>query len=170
MDTYSIYGFCVVDTFITVISWIAGFYAIFILVLTIVFSAGGAAQTANSELGIVSMVSTLLFLYLIYIGFSSIFSTNDIEIPSQIKSEKNVSTEHIEVDNIVPTIKMEKEKTVIKGEPHSPKSKIMEEDCQKIFVQNSQNDNITLWILYIFMFLPVPLIVLLFYKKVTRKE
>ena len=139
------------DTFITVISWIAGFYAIFILVLTIGFSAGGAAQTANSELGIVSMVSTLLFLYLIYIGFSSIFSTNDIEIPSQIKSEKNVSTEHIEVDNIVPTIKMEKEQIVIK-------------------VQNSQNDNITLWIIYIFMFLPVPFIVLLFYKKVTRKE
>ena len=134
------------DTFITVISWIAGFYAIFILLLAIGFSLAGAAQTGNSELGIVSMVSTLLFLYLIYIGFSSIFSTDDIEIPSQIKSEKNVSTEHIEVDNMVPTIKIEKEQTVIK-------------------VQNSQNDNIILWILYIFMFLPVPLIVLLFIKK-----
>ena len=50
------------DTFITVISWIAGFYAIFILSLTIGFSAGGAAQTGNSSLGILSMVSTLLFL------------------------------------------------------------------------------------------------------------
>lgn len=128
------------DTFITVISWIAGFYALFILALTIAFSAGGVANTGNSELGIISIVSTLLFLYLMYVAVSSLFSTDDVKVPPQIKSEKTIST-----------VKIEKEKRVMQ-------------------VQNTQNENIVLWIFYIFMFLPVPLIVLLFYKKVRAKE
>ena len=128
------------DTFITVISWLAGFYALFILALTIGFSAGGAANTGNSELGIVSTVSTLLFLYLIYIGVSSLFSTDDVKVPTQIKSEKTISA-----------VKIEKEQTVMQ-------------------VQNTQNDNIVLWMFYIFIFLPMPLILFLFYKKVRGKK
>ena len=129
------------DTFITIISWIAGFYALFILALTIGFSAGGHANTGNSELGVISIVSTLLFLFLIYLGVSSLFSTDDVKVPNQIKSEK--------VEKIESIVKEEKEQAGFK-------------------VQNSQDDNVILWILYIFMFLPVPLIVVVFYKKLKE--
>lgn len=125
------------DTFITVISWLAGFYALFILALAIGFSAAGHANTGNSELGIVSIGSTLLFLFLIYLGASSLFSTDDVKVPNQIKSERNVSVEHVQ-------------------------------NSTTVEVQNSQNDNIILWIFYIFMFLPVPLIVVVFYKKLKE--
>ena len=76
------------DIFITVISWIAGFYAILILGLAIGFSAGGYANTSNPELGLVSLISTFLFLYVIYLGASSLFSTDDVKTPTQINSEK----------------------------------------------------------------------------------
>ena len=82
------------DTFITIISWIAGFYLAFILLLAIGFSAGGAAQTKKTGLGITSMLSTLFFLYLVYIGFSAIFGSDDKDDTNQIKSEKSVSIKH----------------------------------------------------------------------------
>ena len=102
------------DTFITVISWIAGFYAAFILLLSIGFSAGGHANTGNAGLGMISIVSTLLFLFLIYLGGSSLFSTDDANVSTQVKSEK--------VEKIEPIVKEEKEQAVFK-------------------IQNSQDDN-----------------------------
>jgi len=136
------------DTFITVIFWVAGFYAAFILLLAMVFSAGGHAQTGDSGLGIMSLVSTFLFLFLIYLGASSLFSTDDAKVSSKIQSEKSISIEHTEANNVIETEKIEKAQTVV----------------------NTQNDNIILWILYIFMFFPVPFIVYLFYKKVKGKK
>lgn len=136
------------DTFITVIFWVAGFYAAFILLLSMAFSAGGHAQTGDSGLSIMSLVSTFLFLFLIYLGVSSLFSTDDVKVPSQIKSEKSISIEHREANNVIET---EKTQTIVN-------------------VQNTQSDNIILWILYIFMFFPVPFIVYLFYKKVKGKK
>ena len=77
------------DTFITIIMWIAGFYAGFILLMAIGFGAGGASQ--NSELGLFSLASTFLFLYLIYAGVTSLFTSDDLSTTKQIKSEKSVS-------------------------------------------------------------------------------
>jgi len=76
------------DIFITIISWIVGLYAGFALMMAIVFSSAGAAQTNNSELKITSLISTLLLLYLIWIGISSVFFSDEKESSARTKVEK----------------------------------------------------------------------------------
>ncbi len=60
------------DTFITIISWIAGFFLSFILLLSFLFSSAGAAQTNKLDLKIISWISILLFIWLVWSGVSSL--------------------------------------------------------------------------------------------------
>ncbi len=85
------------DIFITVITWIVGLYAGFMLLMAIGFSAGGAAQTGNSELGILSTISSLLFIYLVWMGVSSVFFSNEVEIADLNSSVKEVKVKKAKV-------------------------------------------------------------------------
>jgi len=67
------------DMVITVIGWMIGLYAAFILMLAIGFSLGGATNTGKSELKIMSIASTFLLFYLIYQGFTFFFGSDDID-------------------------------------------------------------------------------------------
>ena len=69
------------DIFITVVSWIIGLYVAFILLLAIGFAAGGAANTGSSELSIISIASSLLLIYLIWMGVSSLFFSDEADAP-----------------------------------------------------------------------------------------
>ena len=68
------------DMVFTVIGWIIGLYIAFMLILAIGFSLGGAANTGNSDLSIMSIGSTLLLFYLIYKGFTFFFGSDDIDV------------------------------------------------------------------------------------------
>jgi len=68
------------DMVFTVIGWIIGLYAAFMLILAIGFSLGGAANTGNSDLSIMSIGSTLLLFYLIYKGFTFFFGSDDTDV------------------------------------------------------------------------------------------
>lgn len=61
------------DIFITIISWIGGIALFGILGLAFGFSAGGFAQTKNSDLGIISLASTVLIFWLLWMGASSLY-------------------------------------------------------------------------------------------------
>jgi len=76
------------DTFFTVITWIVGIYAGFILLMAIGFSAGGAAQTGKSELGLASTFSTLLLFYLIWKGVSSLFFSDTVDESRTVRTVK----------------------------------------------------------------------------------
>ena len=73
------------DILITIIAWVIGLYVAFILLLSIGFSAGGAANTGNSELSIISIVSSLLLIYLVWLGISSLFTSED-DSPKMVTS------------------------------------------------------------------------------------
>ena len=77
------------DTFITIISWIAGFFLSFVLLLSFVFSAAGAAQTNKLDLKIISWISVLLFIWLVWSGISSL-SVSD-EVSSAVTTAQNAS-------------------------------------------------------------------------------
>ena len=83
------------DTFITIISWIAGLGTGFVLLLSLVFAGAGAAQTNNSELHIVSWVSSILLLWLLWTGVSSLYSYVIDDTASQAKTSyvQEVKTE-----------------------------------------------------------------------------
>ena len=66
------------DTFITIISCIAGFFLSFVLLLSFLFSAAGAAQTNKLELKIISWISILLFIWLAWSGVSSLSVSDDV--------------------------------------------------------------------------------------------
>jgi len=76
------------DILITVVSWIIGLYVAFILLLSIGFSAGGAANTGNTDLGIISLVSSLLLLYLIWTGISSLLPSDEADSSGMTPSVK----------------------------------------------------------------------------------
>jgi len=68
------------DTFITVVAWIVGLYAGFALLMAIIFSGLGAAETGNSELTIASILSSMLLIYLIWMGLSSVIEDNVVSV------------------------------------------------------------------------------------------
>ncbi len=94
------------DIFITVIGWVIGLYVAFILLLSIGFSAGGAANTGNLDLGIISIVSSMLLMYLIWMGISSLFMSDEDDSPkmvssvgvTELKNEKQLYYDTTEVD------------------------------------------------------------------------
>ncbi len=94
------------DIFITVIAWIIGFYVAFILLLSIGFAAGGAANTGNPELSIISIASSMLLIYLIWTGISSLFISDEEDSPkmvssvgvAELKNEKQLYYDTTEVD------------------------------------------------------------------------
>ena len=92
------------DTFITVIGWIAGLSFAFMLLLSIGFSAGGAANTGNSELGIVSIASSLLLIYLIWAGVSSLFSSDDVKSPETKTIVRVTQTDKVKEADYDPTV------------------------------------------------------------------
>ena len=74
------------DIFITIVLWILGLYAGSILMLAIVFSSTAHTQTTNNELNIVSIVSSVLLVLLIWMGISSITGEGD-----DLSKEKQVT-------------------------------------------------------------------------------
>ena len=133
------------DTFITVILWLGGFYALFILALSIGFSAGGYAQTDNIELGIISAVSTFLFLFLIYLGISSITSYI-------FPSEENTTQKVVTGDQA--------HKTTVATEKKELGYKIKKSEESDI--------DFVVYFLYLLMLLPIPMIGFLFYRKFKK--
>jgi len=92
------------DMVITVIGWMIGLYAAFILMLAIGFSLGGAANTGKPEQIFMSLASTFLLLYLIYKGFTSIFGSEDIDpnkTPLVVRTVQHDTTT-IDVSNTTP--------------------------------------------------------------------
>lgn len=69
------------DIFITIVLWIGGFFAFFILSLTLVFAGGGAAQTGKSELKMMSVFSFILMIFLVWTGISSLSSDVEQNVP-----------------------------------------------------------------------------------------
>ena len=82
------------DIFITVVAWIVGLYAGFALLMAIVFSGLGAAQTGNSELTIASMVSSMLLIYLVWMGVSSLIE-DDVVSTSLITKMDTMSVNNL---------------------------------------------------------------------------
>jgi len=86
------------DIILTVIGWVIGLYVAFMLILAIGFSLGGAANTGNSDLSIMSIASTFLLFYLIYKGFTFFFGSDDIDT---VKSNKTPVIRTVQYDTPV---------------------------------------------------------------------
>ena len=74
------------DVLITVVSWMIGLYVAFILLLSIGFALGGAVNTGSSELSIISIVSSMFLIYLIWMGISSLFISDEEDSPNMVSS------------------------------------------------------------------------------------
>lgn len=115
------------DIFITVVSWIIGLYVAFILLLAIGFAAGGASNTGSSELSIISIASSLLLIYLIWMGVSSLFFSDEADAPdinSSISAGKvkevYYDTTEIDVSGVTaPSIDGKSTSVQTKAEPRS---------------------------------------------------
>ena len=83
------------EQFIVGILWIIGPMIGFVLMLGIVFAEGGAAQTNNMELHIVSKGSMLLLVGLIWLGVSSLIGEDDA-LPVELSNKSYEDTASVQ--------------------------------------------------------------------------
>jgi len=122
-----------VDILITIVLWIVGFYAFFILGMALLFAIGGAVQTGKSELKVISIFALILMVFLVWIGISSFSS--DVE--------KNTPVSKVDVSSISSHDKpLEKPKVSSNVEEDTP---ILKDDFETY-------EEIILWVFYAIFF------------------
>ena len=137
------------DMVITVVGWIIGLYVAFMLILAIGFSAGGAANTKNSDLSIMSLASTFLLIYLIYKGFSFLFGPDESDavarnVPPVTQAVQYDSTEIDVSTAAAPTLK---------AGTASPKRETRAQVHEQSTVKKEkERPEYLLWFLYTFAF------------------
>ena len=139
---------------LTVIGWVIGLYVAFMLMLAIGFSAGGAANTGNKDLSIMSIASTFLLFYLIYKGFTFFFGSDDIDAsqkqnPAVIKTVQ-YNTPIIEVSSNAPSVKREKVSPIQPQTKQKATPQTTVVKAQKGYFDDAQ---LLLWIFYSFTFI-----------------
>jgi protein-S-isoprenylcysteine O-methyltransferase Ste14 len=73
---------------LTIIAWLAGIFAFFILTMAIIFSE--TAHTTTTADKIISPVATFLILYLLYLGISSLFFSSSALIPELTSNQVDI--------------------------------------------------------------------------------
>ena len=142
------------DIILTGIGWVIGLYVAFMLLLAIGFSLGGAANTGNSDLSIMSIGSTFLLFYLIYKGFTFFFGADDIntvgkQSPAIIKTVQ-YDTPIIEVSNTKAPVRVDKANTTqTEQRPLVPTKENLVKSKKGYF----DDTQFLLWIFYSFTFL-----------------
>lgn len=74
----------------TIITWIGAIFIAYMLIMGFIFAAGGAAQTGEPSLIIISIVSVLLLIYLLWWLISSTFFSNEIKAPDLNKTKVEI--------------------------------------------------------------------------------
>ena len=142
------------DIILTVLGWMIGLYVAFMLLLAIGFSLGGAANTGNSDLSIISIGSTFLLFYLIYKGFTFFFGADDIDAVSRQSASVikivQYNTPIIEISNDKAPARVDRKNPIQDESKHRIQTKTPTVKPQKGYFDDTQ---FLLWVFYSLSFL-----------------